>query len=74
MAAVSAADSGPKVLGVMGAMEPEIAMLTKHVAGIETIKINATLTCYRGTFGGKVTWGWCVRRAPKVFRAHPSLR
>ena len=29
-----------KVVGVMGAMEPEIAMLNKHVQNIETIKVR----------------------------------
>jgi hypothetical protein len=43
-----------QVIGVMGAMEPEIAMLLKHVTGVEATKVNATLTCYKGTFGGKV--------------------
>jgi hypothetical protein len=29
-----------KIVGVMGAMEPEIAMLNKHVQDIETIKVE----------------------------------
>lgn len=45
--------TSPKVIGVMGAMPPEIAMLQKHVANVEEIKINDALTCFRGNFGGK---------------------
>jgi len=43
----------PKIIGIMGAMPPEIAMLKKHVENVKEVKINDTLVVFTGTFAGK---------------------
>ena len=40
-------------IGVLGAMEPEIAMLKANVMGVTEVKVNDVLTVYDGTFAGK---------------------
>eukprot|EP00617_Octactis_speculum_P026619 CAMPEP_0185769202 /NCGR_PEP_ID=MMETSP1174-20130828/53435_1 /TAXON_ID=35687 /ORGANISM="Dictyocha speculum, Strain CCMP1381" /LENGTH=254 /DNA_ID=CAMNT_0028454185 /DNA_START=21 /DNA_END=785 /DNA_ORIENTATION=- len=42
-----------KVIGVLGAMEPEIALLKKHVTGIEEVKVNNNLSIFKGTYEEK---------------------
>lgn len=44
---------GGKVIGVMGAMPPEIAMLNKYVKNIKEVKVNDSLTIFTGTYAGK---------------------
>mmetsp|Transcript_69662 Transcript_69662/g.140183 ORF Transcript_69662/g.140183 Transcript_69662/m.140183 type:complete len:254 (-) Transcript_69662:252-1013(-) len=45
--------SSGKIIGVMGAMPPEIAQLEKHVDNITEVKVNDMLTVSTGTYGGK---------------------